>query len=116
MRVSLVSRCMVGGSHAAKTSCRIVDVVDDGVGAFLLEEEDEVDVARVGRRGDADEGDLGGARATGVIDGVADVVDLAAGVGFEDAQQSLGVRFVVLHVVHADHGMEDHAAGEAVAR
>src|ERR1022692_999446 len=79
-----------------------VDVVDDGVGAFFLKEEDEVDVTRVGGRGDADEGNAGGARATRVIHGIADVVDLAAGVGLEDAQQALGIRFVVGDIFHAD--------------
>src|ERR1019366_8224433 len=91
-----------------------VDVVDDGEGAFLLKEENEIDVARAGGRGDADKRDLGGARATGVIHGIADVVDLAAGVGLEDTQQTFGMRFAILHVVHANPGMEDHAAGEAV--
>ena len=71
---------------------QLIDVVDDGVGAFLLEQEDQVDVARVGGRGDADERHAGGARAAGVVHGVADVADLAAGVACEDVQQALGVR------------------------
>ena len=80
---------MVAVLMMAKTSSQIVDVVHDGVRAFLLEQEDEVDVARVGRRGDADERDFGGAGAARVVDGVADVVDAARlapiGAGRRDA-------------------------------
>ena len=50
------------------------------------------------------ERDPGGARGAGVIDGVADVVEIGVGIGGGDLEEAFGIGLVLFDVVHASRG------------
>src|SRR5947208_1937863 len=82
---------------------QVVDVIHDGARSLLLEQKDQVDISRVGGRGNADERHFGRARATGIVYGVANVIGVRRGSVAYDPQQAIGRGLVVVYIVHADH-------------
>src|SRR5579871_2852809 len=108
------------GVQATSLSCehlfQVIDVVYDGIRAFALEEEYQVQIARVGRGGYTDEWHAGGFGAAGVIDCVADIVNLAIAVVLQDAEEAVGRGLVILNIVHPKNWVEGHSGGEPVQR
>ena len=86
------------------------------MGPLLLEQKYQVEIARIGWRGDADERDLRGPGGARIVDGVAHVNELGAGILARDAQQSIGRGLGILDVFHGDDRVEGEAAGKARER
>ena len=84
------------------------------MGLLFLEEEDEVEIGRVGRCGDADEGNFSGSRRAGIVDGVAHVDELGVGVRGGYAEEAIGRWLLLGDVFHGDDGVEGEVGGEAL--
>ncbi len=94
----------------------MIHVFENRDGVLLMEEPSKLLAAGMARRDDADERHAGCGRGTRIVDGVADIPQLAAGLHALDGVQAVGRGLGLRDVLGADDGIEADIGSEARQR